>query len=273
MKRIGVALGGGGAKGLAHIPILEVLDELGVRPARIAGTSIGAIIGALYASGRSAREMRKETRELTRTPQGLKELISAKQLPGWLDFIGVELGRNSLLNVDRFLSTLGAVIDAETFEQLPIPLSVVAADFWARREIVLDRGPIIPAVAASFAIPGIFKPVILEDRVLVDGGCVNPVPYDLLQDDCDVVVAIDVSGRRSTGEDLMPSYSETLFNTFQIAEQTILSEKIKARPPTILVRPQIEGVRVLEFHKVDQIYEQAAPEQEQLRAELEALIR
>ena len=105
------------------------------------------------------------------------------------------------------------------------------------------------------------------------GGCVNPVPYDLLQDDCDVVVAIDVSGRRSIGEDLQPSYSETLFNTFQIAAQTILSEKIKARPPTILVRPQIEGVRVLEFHKVDQIYEQAAPEQEQLRAELEALIR
>ena len=272
MKRIGVALGGGGAKGLAHIPMLEVLDDLGVRPSRITGTSIGAIIGALYASGRSAKEMREAIRELTRSPQGLKDLIAAKRLPGWLDFVGVELGRNSLLNIDRFLSTLEGVIDAATFEELPIPLAVVAADFWARREIVFDRGPIIPAVAASFALPGIFKPVVLQDRVLVDGGCVNPMPYDLLQDDCEIVIAIDVSGHRSAGKDLLPSYTETLFNTFQIAEHTILSEKIKVRPPTILIRPGIENVRVLEFHKVDQIYEQAAPMQAQLRTELETLL-
>ena len=149
---------------------------------------------------------------------------------------------------------------------------VVAADFWARKEVVFDSGPIIPAVAASFALPGIFRPVVLDGRVLVDGGSVNPVPYDLLFDECDIVVAIDVMGTRTPDEDLLPSYSETLFNTFQIAEETILNEKMKARPPSIYIEPEIEDVRVLEFHKADQIYEQTRPARDRLRRELEASI-
>lgn len=268
MKKIGIALGGGGAKGLAHIPMLQVLDDLGIRPHQIAGTSIGAIMGVLYASGRSAREIRYGIDQLTATPQNLKELMQAKQLPGWLDIIGVEIGRSSLLKVDKFLAGLEEVIGISTFEELRIPLKVVAADFWTREAVVFDSGPIIPAIAASFALPGIFKPVVQEGRVLVDGGSVNPLPFDLLQDHCDVVIAVNVLGKREPSQDLLPSYTETLFNTFQIAEHTILMEKIRACPPTLYVEPDIKDIRVLEFHKADEVYEQAKPAQRQLKKQL-----
>jgi len=271
MKKVGLALGGGGAKGLAHIAMLEVFDELGVTPHMISGTSIGAIIGALYAAGHTAAQLREAIGELTATPKSLKEWVQAKQLPAWLDFIDVDLGRSSLLTVDKFLSELEESLGVSTFEKLSIPLVVVAADFWAREEVVFDSGPIIPAIAASFALPGIFKPVVIGDRVLVDGGSVNPLPYDLLLDDCDIVVAIDVIGKRRPGAELIPSYSETLFNTFQIAEKAILNEKIKASAPTIYIEPEIHDARVLEFNKADQIYEQSKPAQDLLRRELGAL--
>lgn len=272
MKKIGIALGGGGAKGLAHIPMLEVLDELGVRPHKIAGTSIGAILGVLYASGISAHDMRAGIEELTATPRTVKAALQAKRLPGWIDVIGVEIGRSSLLKVDKFLEGLEKAIGLSEFEELPTPLMVVAADFWGRQAVVFESGPIIPAVAASFALPGIFKPVVQDGRVLVDGGSVNPVPYDLLQDECDIVIAVNVMGKRQPPESLLPSYSETVFNTFQIAEKTILDEKIKVRPPTIYIEPDIKGVRVLEFHKAQSIYDQSAPAQKQLKQELKALL-
>ncbi|MBW2419178.1 MAG: patatin-like phospholipase family protein [Deltaproteobacteria bacterium] len=272
MKKVGIALGGGGAKGLAHIPMLAVLDELGVRPQRIAGTSIGSIMGVLYASGMSAAEMRAGIAQLTESPRTLKELFEAKQLPAWLDFIDIDLGRSSLLKVDSFLDELAGVIGVSTFDQLEIPLEVVAADFWARKERVFDSGPIIPAVAASFALPGIFKPVVMGEQVLVDGGSVNPLPYDLLQAECDIVIAVDVLGKRSPGAELLPSYTESIFNTFQIAEQSILTEKMKASPPSIYVEIGVEDVKVLEFHRAPEIYEQAKPAAEQLRKELAALL-
>ena len=106
MKKIGIALGGGGAKGLAHIAMLEVLDELGARPHRISGTSIGAIMGAVYASGLPAKDMRAGIAELTAMPQSLMEWFDAKKLPAWLDFIDIDIGRGSLLQIDSFLERL-----------------------------------------------------------------------------------------------------------------------------------------------------------------------
>lgn len=272
-KKIGVALGGGGAKGLAHISMLDVLDEFEFDVHMISGTSIGAIIGALYASGRSADQMRDAIADLTATPRSLKEAWNGKRLPAWLGFLSVDVGRGSVLNVDKFLIELEEVIGVSTFEELSIPLKIVASDFWKREEAVFDSGPIMPAIAASFALPGIFKPVVMDGRVLIDGGSVNPVPYDLLLDACDIVIAIDVIGKRKPSDELIPSYSETLFNTFQISERTIVVEKMKTRPPTIYIEPEIEDVRVLEFHKADQIYAQAEPARDKLRTALEEALR
>lgn len=269
--RVGLALGGGGAKGLAHIPMLQTLDRAGVKPWRIAGTSIGAIMATLYAAGRSGDEIRAGISELVALPRSLQQVFESKQLFAWLDYLDLDIRRGSVLQVDRFLDDLEEAIGVHRFEDLPIPLKVVAADFWKREEVVFDRGPIKEAVAASFAIPGIFRPVVRGDQVLVDGGSVNPLPYDLLQDECDLVIAIDVMGQRSPEEDLLPSYSETLFNTFQIAEKSILREKFKRRPPDVYVEVKVQGVRVLDFHKAEAVFRQAEPARLELEAALTRL--
>ena len=270
-KKVGLALGGGGAKGLAHIPMLQTLDALGVRPVSIAGTSIGAIMGTLYAAGASGDEIYDGITELVAMPKTLQEAFEAKQLFAWLEFFDLNISRGSLFQVDKFLDHLEDLIGVSDFESLAIPLKVVATDFWGREEVVFDRGPIIPAVAASFAMPGIFKPVVLDERVLVDGGSVNPLPYDLLEDECDVIIAIDVMGRRARDEALLPSYSESVFNTFQIAEKSILREKFRRRKPDIYLEVEIAGVRALEFHKVDDILRQAEPARKRLESALKAL--
>lgn len=270
---VGVALGGGGAKGLAHIAMLEVLDELDARPVVMSGTSIGAIIGTMYASGMPARDIRSAIHELTALPQSITEAWESKRLLGWMDLLAVEIGQNNLLSADTFLQKLEALLGLSRFEELNIPIKIVATDFWAREEIVFDSGSIIPAVAASFCLPGVFKPTVLEGRVLVDGGCVNPVPFDLVQGHCDITVAVDVLGTRlPTGDDLEPSYTDAVFNTFQIAEKTIVNEKLKVRRPDIYLEPPIRDVKVLEFHKADEIYSQSEPECRRLAAELKALL-
>ena len=199
-------------------------------------------------------------------------MIESKRLFGWLDLLNVEFGKSHILEATTFISEMRSYVGVETIEELPTPLKVVAADFWDRREVVFESGPLMPAVSASFCLPGVFKPVVIEGRVLIDGGCVNPVPFDLLRAQCDIVIAIDVLGKRVPGDDLMPSYSEALFNTFQIAEESIAREKRKTHPPDIYLEPEISDVKVLEFHKSEQIYAQSAPECERLRSELSLLL-
>ena len=273
-KTVGVALGGGGAKGLAHISVLEVLDELGANVVAVSGTSIGAIIGTLYSSGMKATEVREAIDEILKTPESLEEAFSAKRTFGWLELLSVDFGRGYMLQADGFLSEYENLLPVKNFEELAIPMHVVAADFWEREEVVFDSGPIRPAVAASFCLPGIFKPVIIGDSALVDGGCVNPVPFDLIREECDVVVAVDVLGKRvPDGDDLLPGYSDAIFNVFQIAEHTIANQKRKSHPPDIYIEPAITGVKVLEFDKAEQIYEQSRPECERLKTELQAILK
>lgn len=276
--RVGIALGGGGAKGLAHIPLLEVIDELGVRPHAIAGTSIGALLGALYAAGMSGAELRQSMDTLLHPERVSDRFVrtkgrrpSLRHILKWLELVRPSGRRASLLHLDRLFEALAADFNVSTFEGLQIPLRVVAADLWERKEVVFDSGPLVPALKASSALSGIFEPAEIDDRVLVDGGAVNPVPYDLLLPDCDVTIAIDVLGQRTRGRRL-PSMSDSIFATFQIMERTILLEKMRLRPPTILIEPELLDVRVLEFQKADSIYERTAPAAEQLRRELAAVL-
>jgi len=272
MTSVGVALGGGGAKGLAHIAVLDVLDRLGVDVVAISGTSIGAVIGALYSAGLSGAEIREAINALLERPDSFDEAWKSKRFFGWLDLLDLELGKSHLLQADGFIEELRKLVGVDRFEDLRIPLHVVAADFWARSEVVFSSGPIMPAVSASFCLPGVFKPVVIGEQVLVDGGCVNPVPFDVIREHCDVLVAVDVLGKREPDEDLMPSYTEALFNTFQIAEKTIVNQKMRTHPPDIYIEPAIKDVKVLEFQKSAQIYEQSAAECDRLARELDALL-
>ncbi|WP_211239064.1 patatin-like phospholipase family protein [Desulfonatronum lacustre] len=275
---VGLALGSGGANGLAHIPMLEVFDDLGVVPKMIAGTSIGAVIGALYASGLSGEDLRRLALDFASEDRHIMStLIRGSAGLSLLDLIRPDLDNGGLLDSQGFLDFLREKVRVSTFEELAIPLMVVAADYWKREQVVLGQGPLIPAIKASMAVPGLFAPVELDGRLLVDGGTVNPLPFDLLHDRCDLVVAVDVSGGAAgptepaepaePAED-KPDALDSLFNTFEIMQRAITAEKLKNRAPHIFVRPETSGVRLLHFHKAEQIFTQSEPAAEALRAAL-----
>ena len=267
--RVGLALGGGGARGLAHVPMLELLDELQIRPHVIAGTSIGAVMGLLYASGMSGAAIRDLVDRLTVSEdESWLGALFDKEVGRWLDFIDVELGDGGLVDSRPFAAYLQETAGVSRFADLQIPLKIVAADFWARDQVVFGKGELLPAIQASIAIPGLFTPLRHGERVLVDGGLVNPVPYDLLFDDCDTVVAVDVSGDRTPSSANGPSYFETVFNTMQIMQASIIREKLKYRPPDIYIRPALANIRVLDFNRADAIYAQAMPARRQLQRAL-----
>lgn len=267
--KFGLALGGGGAKGLAHIPMLEVFDELGLRPHRIVGTSIGAIMGALYAAGISGARIREGVdRMVISKGDSFREALKKRDVLKWIEFLDVGFRRGGLFKGDNFIAFLYDALGVSTFEALDIPLSVVATDFWTSEQVVLSSGPLLPAVKASMGLPGVFTPVELDGRVLIDGGGVNPVPHDLLED-CDVTVAVDVMGYMSGHEEnKVPGLFRAVLGTFDIMQNSIIQAKRVQAPPDIYIRPQIHGIDILEFYKAEEIYEQAQPACTELRDQL-----
>ena len=183
-KRIGLALGGGGAKGLCHIAFIKALDEMGITPSVIAGTSIGAIIGGFYAAGTSGERMDEYMKTVN--------IIDLYKLVDFSFFKG-----SSVLTGKGVEEFLYEKMPVRTFEALEIPLKIVATDFWKRQEVIFNSGKLIPAIRASLSMPAFFEPVMIGDRVLVDGGAVNPLPYDLIREECDILIAIDVSGEKA----------------------------------------------------------------------------
>ncbi len=246
-KQIGLALGGGGARGMAHILVLEAFDELGVKPAVIAGTSIGAIVGAGYASGMSGTEMRERSIEFF---SNRREVLSRLWKIRPHAFTDILRGRlmSTQFDAEQALENFvpGIEFIPETFEELSIPVKVISCDFYGWSETVMDSGPLRPAIAASIAMPSVFKPVKIHDRIQVDGGAYNPLPYDHVSE-ADIVVACDVAGGPIGGPDRMPTLLETIVGASQVSMQAITAEKLKWHRPDILVRPDIAGVFVLDF--------------------------
>ena len=273
MKKIGIALGGGGAKGLAHVLMFEALDELNLKPSYVTGTSIGAVAGVLYCSGLTAKEIRQIISEISIAENDtLRDVVTKKHMLKWLNFIAPQFEGRGLLKAESFINFLFESIEAKTFEELVIPLRVVTADFWTREQVVLDSGDLASAIQASISLPGVFTPVTMGENVLIDGGAVNPVPFDLLPKDCDLTIAIDVIGRRTAVNGRMPSLQEAIFNTFQIMERSIIREKLRHTAPDIYIEVEIWNIRALEFYKADQVFKQAQKAKDQLKDELKRRI-
>lgn len=261
MKRVGLALGGGGAKGLSHIAFLKALDELGVRPAVISGTSIGAVIGGLYAAGVSGAGLEQLLETL-----GLIELSKIV-----LDFS--VLSNSAIFTGKRVEEFLARRLPLQTFEEVEIPLKIVATDFWNRREVVFASGSLVGAIRASMAMPAIFEPVVLDGKVLIDGGAVNPLPYDLLMPECDLTIAIDASGEKTyTPEDPVPNMVESILSTFQIMQASIVEAKKRLSTPDIYVKPALTDIRVLDFYRYKEILSGVAGEVQKFKATVENLL-
>lgn len=268
--KIGLALGGGGARGLAHIQVLETLDELGLRPHRIAGTSIGAVMGSLYASGLSGKEIRELVRQWqTPRPEKRHGILDRHDLRRWAALLDPSFGRSGLFKGEKIIRFLSDFLKCTTFEELKIPLYITAADYGDASEVVFKTGDLLSAVRASIAIPGVFTPVERDGRLLLDGGVVNPLPYNLLQDECDLVIAVDVGGVRQANETHRPGFFDTVIGGFEIMEAAMIRDRLQANPPDIYLRPDIRRVGLLEFFKADQILKQSEPIKDELRRRLQ----
>lgn len=256
MKKLGLSLGGGGAKGLSHIAFLKVFDELHIKPAIISGTSIGAIIGAFYAGGMSGVK--------------LHEKLGNIGLLGLLKFINPSgFKKSGFFSGKGIESFLEENLPVKRFEDLKIPLKIVATDFWDRKEIVFESGDLIPAIRASISMPGVFSPVEKEGRIMIDGSAVNPLPFDLIENLCEFVVAIDVSGEKTPPEDAnLPGTISSVFNTFQIMQTAILKAKLSCYEPDIYIKPRLENIRVLEFDKYREIIKSVSEDCSSLRSQL-----
>lgn len=266
---VALALGGGGARGLAHIHVIEALDELGIRPVAISGSSIGAIMGAGVASGMSGCEIREYATGLLSSKTEVASRIWRAQ-PMKLTKVfegGFHLGGFSAEAVLR--EFLPEAVPA-TFEELEIPLHVTGTDFYGHKLAVFNSGDLVSAIAGSVALPAVFRPVQREGMTLIDGGLYNPVPYDVLTGMADIVVAVDVVGVPGPATQEAPSTMEVLFGTSQLMMHSIIEMKLQSSQPDIFLRPAVGHFRVLDFLRMETIMQQTAAIKDELKRKLDA---
>jgi NTE family protein len=273
--RIGLALGSGSARGWSHIGVIRVLERAGISPDIVCGTSIGALVGAAYAAG--------EIDRLHDWAKGLR----------WQAVVGMlDLKMNGgLIEGGKLVDFFRSHFHDENIARLPKAFGCVATELVNGREIWLREGPVIDAVRASIALPGLFTPVERDGRLLVDGGLVNPVPVSLCRAmGADVVIAVDLnwdligrhtwaqeartapaagehggrfasmlaklrSGGRNDAESRdstgMPSLLEVLSTSLNIMQVRITQSRLAGEPADAMIRPRLAGVAAMDYHRAE----------------------
>ena len=252
--RVGLVLGSGGARGLAHIVVLETLDRLKIRPVEIAGASIGAILGAAYASGISGKALRAHVLRDFKNPTEVMARLFAARV-GRITDLWRGTGNPVLVDAEILLDRFLPRPLPARFEDLDIPLTVVAADLHRLDRVLFSQGLLKPAIAASMAIPALVKPVVMEGRVLVDGGAVDPLPIKALSADVDVIIAVDVSraAARDEGEKI-PGAMETGFRVFDLMQAALAEAQIGENTNLIRrLKAPVEGFNALDFFNARKI--------------------
>jgi NTE family protein len=268
--RIGLALGGGSARGLAHIPMLEVFDELGLKPSVIAGCSIGALIGAGYAGGMSARELRERAELLLANRiEAMRYALGRAKISELLALKGI-----SSLHIKG--ETLAGLVLPDTLprliEDLAIPFKVIATDYDLMEERVFESGSLVKAVAASIAIPGVILGPTFEGHCYVDGGVTNPVPFDHVRHGSDIVVAIDVTGTPKHVSGRSRTNMELAVGSLIIMFHQVATLRRAVSPPDIYVRPALQAFSGGDFFRARELFESAEITKDQLKRELEKRI-
>ncbi len=267
-----IAFGGGGARGLAHIHIIEVLNELGITPVAISGSSIGSIMGASMASGMKGQEIRDFTLSvLTNRVEVMNRLWKLR--PGGLGGLIGQGWRFSQFDIEKIVESFVPQNLARDFSELKIPFTAIATDYYCQKPHIMETGDLRSAISASAAIPGVFKPVKRDGRILIDGGICDPVPFEILAGKADHIIAIDVVGFPDGDETKMPGTIDILFGTSQLMMQSIISLKLKTGHPSIFLRPPVNDYRVLDFLKAKTILERTATVRDELKRAIEAVYR
>ena len=272
MKTFALALGGGGARGLAHIAAIEAFDEMGVRPVAIAGTSIGALVGAAYAAGMRGKDIHHYVVTLAHSPGEIRRRLMKARAGSLAHFLSGAFSQATQMDAEKFCEQfLPAPVPAD-FSALQIPLTVMATDLHRRREVRLSSGPLHPAIAASMAIPGLFRPVMVDGRILVDGGTTNPLPFDTLAGRADVVVAVDLFSAPGADRTDMPSTWECMYTTILVMGGAIVAAKLAHAAPDLVIQPNVGIFRTLDFYQATAILRSAEATKAVVKERLGALL-
>ena len=227
--RLGLALGGGAARGFAHVGVIQVLEEAGLRPSHVAGTSAGSLVAALYASGKNSAQLRR-----------VAETMEEAEITDWM----LPILNRGALRGEALAKYVNTQVGGKTMEQMPIALGIVATDLGSGQAITFRRGNTGAAVRASSAVPAVFQPVRLGDREYVDGGLVSPVPVRQTREmGANFVIAVDISSDPEGNP-----YGDTfqiLMQTFAIMGKSINSLALKEAD--VVIRPALTGVKSADF--------------------------
>lgn len=266
--KVSLVLGGGGARGFAHIVVLEALDDLGIRPVSIAGTSIGAILGAAYAAGSDGKTLRRHALATFRDRSDVMARLFAARVGKVSDLWSGGLGNPLLVDGEAMLDHFLPKPLPETFEELAIPLRIVATDYYGRSRAVFSSGPLRPAVAASSALPWLLRPVRLNERVLVDGGAVDPLPIREADPDADIILAIDVSGDLVVRDETkLPAPLEAMMGMSLILQSALTEARLASRPANAQVlRAAVQEFGILDFFRARQLLAAAEALRDQVKA-------
>jgi len=228
--KLGLALGGGGARGFSEIGVLRVLEQEKIPVSFVAGTSVGSLVGALYAD--TGRVLDAEFHAVAVTEEDL------------FDYRAFAVFSGGFVKGERLRSFLGENLKSRNIEQMKIPFAAVAVDVAAGKAVVFRNGPVAPAVHASCAIPGVFVPVTIGGRTYVDGGVMNPVPADVARSmGADVVVAVAIPAAASSS---VPT------NPVAVACQSVMIMsaeigRLRAREADVVVTPEVGGIAYDDF--------------------------
>ena len=227
--RIGLALGGGAARGFAHVGVIQVLEEAGIRPSLVSGTSAGSLVAALYASGKTGAQL-----------QTIAETMEEATIADWT----LQVFTRGALRGEALAKYVNAQVGQKPIEALPMPLGIVATDLNSGNDIVFQRGDTGTAVRASSAVPAIFQPVKIGNHEYVDGGLVSPVPVRAARKmGAELIIAVDISSPPESAS--AAGTIDILLQTFTIMGKSINSLELQSAD--LVVRPQLQGISSADF--------------------------
>lgn len=227
--RIGLALGGGAARGFAHVGVIQVLEEAGIRPTLVTGTSAGSLVAAFYASGKTGAQL-----------QHVAETMEEATFADWT----LPIFSRGVLRGEALARYVNSQVSGRLIEEFPLPLGIVATDLNSGQSVLFQRGDTGTAVRASSAVPALFQPVKISGREYVDGGLVSPVPVRAArQMGAELVIAVDISSPPEGN--LAGGTLEILLQTFSIMGKSINSLELK--DADVVVRPALLGVSSSDF--------------------------
>ena len=238
-KKIGIALSGGGARGLAHIGVLEVLENEGINISAVSGTSMGSVIGALYCSGVSVNEILK--------------FVSSNDWKRFIISTTFNLPNLPVLNSRKVDKVLYKFLEEKTFNDCKKPFCAVAVDIVSKKKVILTKGKLKDAIKASIAIPGVFEPLIKDGMILIDGGAIEPLPVDAIRKmDVDFIIAVALN---NTDRKEVTTAKTSIFNIIDLT-LAMMEREIEAScfpKADVIIAPKTGDFGIFEFGKASEI--------------------